>query len=52
MTCLIISSDLDEIIGMCPRILVMRAGELAGELNGTEITQENIMYLATGVKKQ
>ena len=52
MTCLIISSDLDEIIGMCPRILVMRAGELAGELNGTEITQENIMYLATGVMKQ
>ena len=51
MTCLIISSDLDEIIGMCPRILVMRAGTLAGELNGTEITQENIMYLATGVKK-
>lgn len=51
MTCLIISSDLDEIIGMCPRILVMRAGALAGELNGTEITQENIMYLATGVKK-
>lgn len=52
MTCLIISSDLDEIIGMCPRILVMRAGALAGELNGTEITQENIMYLATGVMKQ
>jgi ribose transport system ATP-binding protein len=52
MTCLIISSDLDEIIGMCPRILVMRAGTLAGELNGTEITQEQIMYLATGVMKQ
>lgn len=52
MTCLIISSDMDEIIGMCPRILVMRAGTLAGELNGKEITQENIMYLATGVKKQ
>ena len=51
MTCLIISSDLDEIIGMCPRILVMRSGKLAGELNGAEITQENIMYLATGVKK-
>ena len=43
---------MDEIIGMCPRILVMRAGTLAGELNGKEITQENIMYLATGVKKQ
>ncbi len=52
MTCLIISSDLDEIIGMCPRILVMRAGSLAGELNGAEISQENIMYLATGVSKQ
>ena len=52
MTCLLISSDLDEVIGMCPRVLVMRNGSLAGELNGNEITQENIMYLATGVTKQ
>ena len=52
MTCLIISSDLDEVIGMCPRVLVMRNGELAGELTGSGISQEQIMYLATGVMKQ
>jgi ribose transport system ATP-binding protein len=44
---LCISSELAEIIGVCDRVLVMREGWLAGELQGERITQENIMALAT-----
>jgi ribose transport system ATP-binding protein len=48
---LMVSSELPEIIGMSDRVLVMREGELVGELDnsaGKEITQENIMQYATG----
>ena len=48
---LMVSSELQEIIGMSDRVLVMREGELVGELDdsaGKEITQENIMQYATG----
>ncbi len=48
--CLLISSDLEELLGMCRRVLVMRAGSVAGILSGAEVTERNIMYLATGVK--
>ena len=34
---------------MCDRVLVMRAGELAGTLEKEHVTEEEIMYLATGV---
>jgi len=45
---LIISSELPEVIGMCDRILVMHAGQIAGELAREDATQERIMHLATG----
>jgi len=47
----VISSELPEVIGISDRILVMREGEIVGELGGPggeEPTQENIMALATG----
>lgn len=48
---LVISSELPEVIGISDRILVMREGEIVGEVggsSGTAATQENIMALATG----
>ncbi|PGL71003.1 sugar ABC transporter ATP-binding protein [Bacillus sp. AFS055030] len=45
---LMISSELPEVIGMCDRVLVMSEGKLKGELLRKEMTQEQIMYLATG----
>ncbi len=45
---LMISSDLPEVLGMADRVLVMREGELVGELPRTEATEESVMYLATG----
>jgi len=47
---LCISSELPELIGICDRVLVMREGELTGEVTGDAITQENIMEMATHVE--
>ena len=43
-----ISSDLEEILGMSDRVLVMHEGRLAGQLVGSAATEESIMNLATG----
>ena len=50
VSCLFISSDLEEIIGCCARVLVMREGRISGELSGDDVNEERIMFLATGVK--
>jgi ribose transport system ATP-binding protein len=52
MGVLFISSELPEIVGICDRVLVMREGEITGEVggeSGIEITQQNIMKLATAL---
>lgn len=46
-----ISSELPEIIGVADRVLVMREGEIAGEMTSRSdapIRQEAIMHLSTG----
>lgn len=50
VSCLLISSDLQEIIGNCSRVLVMHNGTIRGEVCGNEISEENIILYATGVK--
>ena len=50
MACLIISSDLEEIIGLCRKVAVMREGTVAGILEDGHVNEKEIMYLATGVK--
>jgi len=50
---LVISSDLPEIIGICDRVVVMRAGHIAGEVTRgphSPLAQEDIMALATGME--
>jgi len=54
MAVLFISSELPEIVGVCDRVLVMREGEITGEVGGEtgiEITQQNIMKFATDVTR-
>jgi ribose transport system ATP-binding protein len=46
--CIVLSSEMQELIGLCDRILVMRKGRIAGELRGDEITESRIALLATG----
>lgn len=47
-----ISSELEEIIGMSNRVAVMREGKVSGILEGNEITEEKIMYHATGLEER
>ncbi|MBS3811646.1 MAG: sugar ABC transporter ATP-binding protein [Halanaerobiales bacterium] len=51
ISCIFISSELEEIIGMCNRVVVMRSGKITGILEGEHINEEEIMYHATGVKR-
>ena len=43
-----ISSEMQEVVGMCNKVLVLHEGRVTGELTGEDITQEKIMHLATG----
>ncbi|MEC7565222.1 MAG: sugar ABC transporter ATP-binding protein [Planctomycetota bacterium] len=45
---IMISSELTEILGMSDRILVIREGSAAGCLVNRDISQEDVMKLATG----
>ena len=45
---IMISSELPEIIGMSDRIIVMREGEIMGEISGEGATEEEILMMATG----
>lgn len=45
---LFVSSELEEILGLADRTLVMHEGQIAGELARAEMTEEAIMRLATG----
>ena len=47
---LFVSSELEEVISMSDRALVMHEGRLAGELSRDELSEESIMQLATGTK--
>ncbi|HIU33104.1 MAG TPA: sugar ABC transporter ATP-binding protein, partial [Candidatus Pullichristensenella excrementigallinarum] len=45
---LFISSEMEELMGVCDRIVVMKDGELMGEVVKGEYDQNQIMYLALG----
>ena len=43
---ILISSDIEEILGMCDRVLVLSDGRISGEFRRSEATKEGIMYKA------
>ncbi|HML24952.1 MAG TPA: sugar ABC transporter ATP-binding protein [Aggregatilinea sp.] len=45
---IMISSELEEVLGMSDRVMVMCEGRSAGTLDIQDVTQEKIMALATG----
>jgi len=49
---LVISSELPEVMNVSRRILVMRQGEIAGELHRADFTQPNLMRLMAGVEAE
>jgi ribose transport system ATP-binding protein len=48
MAILFVSSEMEEVLGLADRVLVMHEGRLTGALDQSELTEENIMRLATG----
>jgi ABC-type sugar transport system ATPase subunit len=45
--CLVVSSDLPEILALAHRILVMREGRVQGDLPAGQADEESVMQLAT-----
>jgi ribose transport system ATP-binding protein len=50
MACILISSELNEVIGLSHRIAVMRNGQIAATLDAASATEESIMHYAAGVE--
>jgi len=49
---IVVSSEMPELIGICDRIVVMREGQVAGEVSGDRMTEHDIVVLATGVEAE
>ncbi len=52
MSVTFISSETDEMLRTCSRLVVMRDGKVVGELSGDELTQNNIMSTIAGGEAQ
>jgi ABC-type sugar transport system ATPase subunit len=50
MACLLVSSELPEILALSHRIVVMREGRIQGEVGAAEASEEAVMHLATAVR--
>ena len=48
MGVLFASSEMEEVLGLADRVLVMHEGRLVGEVSGGGMTEEAVMHLATG----
>ena len=46
---LMVSSDMEEILGMSDRIIVLHEGMVSGELQRDAFSQENVLHLASGL---
>lgn len=46
---IVISSEMQEVIGLSDRVLVMRLGQVCGEVSGADMTEDKIVRLAMGL---
>ncbi|MDF2950766.1 MAG: lantibiotic transporter permease [Anaerocolumna sp.] len=46
---IMISSEMTELIGMCDRVIIMRQGMIAGEVDKSELNENNLIKFAMGV---
>ncbi|MFT5744011.1 MAG: ribose transport system ATP-binding protein [Paracoccaceae bacterium] len=49
---IVISSEMQEVIGLADRVIVMREGRIAGTVTGNDIAEEPIVRLAMGLAAQ
>ena len=40
---LVVSSELEELVGICTRVLVMREGEIVAEVDGKDATEHELL---------
>ena len=52
MAVLIVSSELDEVIGLAHRVLVMREGKIVNELRGAELTENAVITSAFSTERR
>jgi ribose transport system ATP-binding protein len=52
LSVIVISSEMTELIGLCHRVVVMRNGRVAGEVAQSDLSEDSIVYLATGVHEE
>jgi len=45
---LFVSSEMEEVLSLADRAVVMHEGRLAGSLSREELSEENVMRLAAG----
>jgi ribose transport system ATP-binding protein len=50
-TILFYSSDDEELVGLCDRVMVLHDGKLHSELTGTSLTKENLIAASLGVSE-
>lgn len=48
----VVSSELPELLGICDRVIVLREGRIAGELDAREASQEKIMSVIVNGRPQ
>jgi len=51
ISCILISSEMEEILGLCNQVVVMREGRVTGILEADEMSEAEIMFYATGLKE-
>ncbi len=44
---ILVSSEIDEVLGMADRVIVMHDGRISGEISREEMTAESLVHLAT-----
>jgi ribose transport system ATP-binding protein len=49
--CVVISSELTELLGLCHRIIVVHEGQINGEFIANKTSEEELIAYATGIKK-
>ncbi|WP_068300341.1 sugar ABC transporter ATP-binding protein [Pararhodobacter sp. CCB-MM2] len=49
LSVIVVSSEMQELIGLCDRVMVMREGRITGQVTGQDINERAIVRLAMGL---
>lgn len=49
---IVISSEMQELLGLCHRVVTMHAGRVTGSLSGSDLTEHEVIQYITGLKGQ